>query len=55
MPVEKPTPEQLAYWDRVLKYHNLGMDRGATLGGRRPSQLNEEWLKHDEQKDGANG
>jgi hypothetical protein len=55
VPVDKPTPEELAYWNGVLKYHGLGMDRGATLGGRRPSQLNEEWLQPEGKKVGVNG
>ena len=28
MPVDKPTKEQLDYWEKILHDYNLGMERG---------------------------
>ena len=35
--MEKPSREEVAYWERALHDHNLGMDRGRSgkVGGER--------------------
>lgn len=45
MPVDKPSKEELAFWDKVLHDHKLGIHRGRRT-----------WLEYgheDRQKDGS--
>lgn len=58
MPVDKPSKEELEYWDRVLHDHRLGVGRGRRkwlVYGHNDLQLDEADESHDKRKVSPSG